>query len=72
MAEKDPVVHITLTVDEKKAFNAAVESSDYNKSVFAKKALMREVNTQNKKSKMRDPKDIRDGMRAVGDDERNA
>lgn len=52
MSEKDPVVHITLTVDEKEAFNAAVESSDYNKSVFAKKALMREVNTQNRKSKM--------------------
>jgi hypothetical protein len=50
--EKGLVVHITLTADEKKDFNAAVKSSDFNKSVFAKKALMRDVNTQNKKSKM--------------------
>ena len=62
MSEKGLVVHISLTADEKIKYKAAVESSDFNHDVFSKKALMASVNTQNRKSKMHDPKDIRDGM----------
>ena len=63
MSEKGLVVHISLTADEKIKYKAAVESSDFNHDVFSKKALMASVNTQNRKSKMHQPNDIRDGMK---------
>ena len=57
---KGLVVHISLTADEKEKFYKAVDASDFNKSVFAKKALMASVYKSGRK--MFKPADINKGM----------
>jgi len=62
MSEKRYIVQISLTESEKELFNKATGLSEYNKQAFAKKALLRDVSAQIKKSRMHNPNDIRDGM----------